>query len=85
MPNCLECGKPFIAKHPSQKFCPKNKRGAHVCKDRYHNRARFRADAITPARRKYLDRTSEPGVIYHNDGTFQYLGSFGPWDDHKDN
>ena len=42
-PTCLECGKPFIRNHPDQKFCGKDKRGRHACKDRYHNRKQFRA------------------------------------------
>lgn len=39
MPACIECGKPFARKHPSQKFCSL-KSGRRVCKDTYHNARR---------------------------------------------
>ena len=42
MSNCAYCGKPFIAKHQSQRFCSKRKTGRKLCKDRFHNRRRER-------------------------------------------
>lgn len=38
---CLYCGKEFVRRHPSQKFCGKRKSGRHLCKDRWHNRERW--------------------------------------------
>lgn len=52
---CLYCGKKFVRKHPAQKFCPKNKAGRHLCKDRYHNKRRFACGEISEARTAYLD------------------------------
>lgn len=78
---CAECGRSFTRRHPSQRFCSPSKAGRHKCKDAYHNRVRFRADEITPARRAYLNGRSSSG---RGDGSFQYVGGFGPWDDHKD-
>lgn len=54
MRKCLECGRGFVPRHPSQKFCPKRKTGRHLCKDRYHNRERVRAGDITASRAAYL-------------------------------
>jgi uncharacterized OB-fold protein len=33
---CANCGRSFIPKHPSQKFC--THKGAGNCKDNYHNK-----------------------------------------------
>lgn len=52
---CLQCGSSFTRKHPSQRFCPKNKSGRHLCKDKYHNQRRFVCGEITPARAAHIN------------------------------
>jgi hypothetical protein len=61
--SCLSCGNSFSLKHPSQKFCPKNKAGRHLCKDQFHNKRRFATGDITPARRRFMAETAKPKQV----------------------
>lgn len=45
---CLYCGRITRRRHSRQIFCPKNKRGRHLCKDRFHNQRRFEARPFDP-------------------------------------
>lgn len=62
---CLYCRKGFAARHPSQKFCPKNRAGRHLCKDRYHNIRRFVCGNISEARKQYISEDSDPRDSIH--------------------
>ncbi|BAU93434.1 hypothetical protein MPPM_4829 [Methylorubrum populi] len=70
---CRECGKAISAKHPSQMFCSPV-RGRRLCKDRFHNRRRFRDGEITEARARFLGGGTGALAGYDSDGeAFRFM------------